>query len=367
MPLPTVSFLLGLVLTLYLSTFLVFALLRVVTGFSIQRIGYSGLRRIAFSPRNGIHVRIRGLGLSVHRPTFAQPTWISINVTELQVSINLRALASGQKSAGTHAATSDGSIEGSPSLGPGTKRRDATTAREARTRRWQRLLGWKERLKRLHREVEWLRLVDLVVLRSSLEVKDVGSARIDRFTLSVDTRPKTVDRSRLFQHHHPKAETKRPAEWKSLTRSILVTPEGKEPTEILDYCTFSAHGFLRDDVEGLRDASIALKIGRLNIPYDDLESARHSVQQMLATMTTDTESPETPKISVNGEQQSTSDPTDVYAAILEAISDSKDFVNSIMRGIQEVQLAVGFLGLSKRIRSVRTGGQPVYFLSLIHI
>lgn len=40
MPVPTLSFLLGLVVIGYLFTFVVFAILRIVTGVSIQRVGY---------------------------------------------------------------------------------------------------------------------------------------------------------------------------------------------------------------------------------------------------------------------------------------------------------------------------------------
>ena len=65
-------------LLLYLSSFFVFAIVRIATGISIQRIGYFSLRRIAYAPRDGLKIELRGLGLSLHPPTFAQPTWISL-------------------------------------------------------------------------------------------------------------------------------------------------------------------------------------------------------------------------------------------------------------------------------------------------
>ena len=69
---PTPTFMAGLVLLAYLLTFVLFAFIRVVTGVSIQRIGWSSLRRIAFTPKDGLRIEIRGLGLSLHRPTFAR-------------------------------------------------------------------------------------------------------------------------------------------------------------------------------------------------------------------------------------------------------------------------------------------------------
>ena len=345
MPLPSISFLLGLLLLAYLSTFVVFAVLRIITGISIQRIGFSGVRRIAFSPRDGIIIRIRGIGFSLHRPTFAQPTWISLTITELQLLVDLELLLAKNKSFNGNDVKGDA----------------PTSAREERMRTWTNLLRWKERVKRIHRQVEWLRLVDLLVLGSSITIKDVGNMRMERFILSVDTRTKTVDRSKLFQHHQPKNIQKRPAEWKSVVRSVLFTPEGKESTEILDYCTFNVHGFLHKELEGLRDASIALKVGRLTIPWDDLEIAANYFKRSRAMARGSQESPRTPQINFEGAKGLPPDAAEVDAAILEAISDSQEFASSILRGIQEVQLAVGFLGFSKRIKALRAFGQQVYF------
>jgi hypothetical protein len=116
MPVPTVSFLVGLVVLAYLFTFIVFAILRVITGISIQRVGYSGFRRIAFSPGHGIKVTVRGVGLSPHRPTFALPTWCSLVVTELCVTVDLKALEEGKKAKSEgykHANGSKGKANGS--------------------------------------------------------------------------------------------------------------------------------------------------------------------------------------------------------------------------------------------------------------
>ena len=61
------SFLLGAIFLFYLLSFVAFAILRIATGVSIQRIGFTSLRRIAYTSRDGIRIDIRGLGLSIHR------------------------------------------------------------------------------------------------------------------------------------------------------------------------------------------------------------------------------------------------------------------------------------------------------------
>ena len=352
---PTLSFLLGLIVIGYLFTFVLFAVLRIVTGISIQRVGYSGFRRIAFSPRNGIKVNIRGVGLSIHRPTFALPTWCSLVITELALTVDLNALNESH-------AKANGIFEkanGSTSKADGDRRAaDHYEDAEGHGRLWKCLTDVKEKIKRLHSKIGWIRLVDLVATAASVEVVGVGSLQVERVTVSVDTRPKTVDRSRLFQHHKTKPDTQSPAEWKSLIRSILFTPEGRDSTEILDYATVNIHGMLHNELQGLRDASIALKLGRLNLPYDDIEHAKRSADLLRGRYA----HPHGEKAAATlanalEELDRTESRED---EIVRTVSDSRAFVASILRGIQEVQFAIGFFGLSRKLHVTSDAGKDVY-------
>lgn len=359
MPVPSLSFLVGLVVLGYLCTFVVFAILRIVTGVSIQRVGYTGFRRIAFSPRQGIAVNVRGVGISIHRPTFALPTWCSLVITELVVTVDLKALDEGNR-------RKDGDLDEKGSAGRNGRASGPRTPAnqgddEQHGKLWRRLTEVKEAIKRLHRQVNYIRLVDLIATAITLHVVGVGTARLERLTLSVDTRKQTVDRSRLFQHHKHKPETQSPAEWKALIRSILFTPEGRDSTEVLDYGTLNIHGMLHREREGLRDASIALKLGRLNVPYDDLEYAKrcadllrgryaHPRPERVATDLSTSDDPITPDGSDERDE-----------SIVQAVSDSRAFISSILRGIQEVQFAVGFVGLSKKLDIKANGDKEVYF------
>ncbi|USW53327.1 Putative FMP27, SW domain, FMP27, GFWDK domain, FMP27, WPPW domain-containing protein [Septoria linicola] len=353
MPVPTLSFLLGLVVVGYLFTFVIFAILRIVTGVSVQRVGYSGFRRIAFSPRPGLKINIRGIGLSVHRPTFALPTWCSLVVTELAVTVDLRAWDEARRQNGAEKQA--------------TKERPRTPADQedahahGHGKLWRQLTEVKEKIKRLHRQIGWLRLLDLIATAVTLNVVGVGSVRMERLTLSVDTRSQTVDRSRLFQHHKHRPETQCPAEWKSLIRSVLFTPEGRESTEVLDYCTLNIHGMLHREREGLRDASIALKLGRVNVPYDDMEHAKRLADLIRGRYAQPQRSG-----SVSSEQLAAvagelDDPGSHDESIVRAVSDSREFIASVLRGIQEVQFAVGFVGLSKKLAIKAHGDRNVYF------
>ncbi|KAI5238676.1 hypothetical protein E4T43_07274 [Aureobasidium subglaciale] len=343
MPLPTASFVGGVLVLAWLSTFVLFALLRILTGVSIQRIGISGFRRIAFSPKDGIKIYVRGIGLSLHRPTFAQPTWVSLHLTEPQVVVDFRALEKSTKN-----------VQSEENARP----------RDDGASQWKKLTDVKDKIKKLHTKIRYLCLIDLVAVSSTVVIKEVGTITIERITVAVDTRPKTVDRSRLFQHDQQKAISQTPAEWKCIIRSILFTPEGKESSEVLDGLSLSIHGFLHPHLQGLRDASIALKLGRLDIPYDDLLDASeklHEIRGLAKHAARDSHSMRAPKIAINdvlGEPQDTENREE---KLMEAVAESREFLGSVLKGIQEFQLAIGFLGLSKRIRSLHTTGQRVYF------
>lgn len=365
MALPTLQFLAGLLLLLYLLSFVLFAFIRVVTGVSIQRLGYSGLRRIAFTPKDGLRIEIRGFGFSLHRPTFAQPTWVSIVLTELKVTVDLKTLGEKPKKKAGWAHWANGTTHKAKSgtSTPEAKPEDDETVDDVaqRSQTWKRLMDIKEKIKRLHGKINWLRQVDLVAHATSLVVVDVGSMQVGGLTLAVDTRRKTVDRSRLFNHHKPKPDQEqRPAEWHITARSILFTPEGKDSTEVLDHCTLNIHGFLKKELEGLRDASIALKLGRLSIPYDDVELCMERAQKCRAATSRKSASNHRSHMSLSNIIEELEFPSHHEDSIVRTVSDSREFASSILRGIHEFQFAVSFFGLTKHIRTEQDSDPSVY-------
>lgn len=355
------SFLLGLVVILYLVTFVFFAILRVATGISIQRIGYCSLRHVAFTLRDGVRLEIRGLGFSPHRPTFAQPTWVSLRLTELKIIIDPKSLSSRKAITSKSQGTANGNLRGNHTASEPPKPVLRVLGKHtSRSRTWKRLTHLKEQLKRLHEKIHWLCLVDVVALDSSCVVLDVGKFDIGAFQLAVDTRRKTVDRGRLFQHKRfPKAD-QRPAEWMLTIKSILFTVEGKDSLEVLDNCTVNVHGLIYKEVAGLRDSSISIKLGRIHIPYDDLYACHRRIEQLrLTQLVADPQSPEA-EISFNDVIDELDRPGSREAKIVQTVSDSKEFISSILRGIQEIQLAISFVGMSKKI-AVPSKTMPLYF------
>ncbi|PKS13276.1 hypothetical protein jhhlp_000047 [Lomentospora prolificans] len=356
------TFLLAIIVLIYLSTFVLFAILRILTGISIQRIGYFSLRRLAYTPRDGLKIEIRGLGLNLHRPNFAQPTWISIVINELVATVDVKDLDNAHKireedSEAEDAAASagdeyDSRPEDSASQTPlptiRTNMRDTASQSEAVNRFVNKMKG---RLKTLQKNVNWLRMVDIVATNTTINVVKVGSVQVGSLTVAVDTRRKMVDRARFF--FAARADRKKQdqqAEWILTLKSVLFTAESREPLEILDNATFNVNAYLSENLGSLRDMSIALKLGRVHIPYDDLAlSLKHYKRCRNAS----------PKVSspvINQDASMRSGFGDFQDFrtnndFMETLANSKEFITALVKGIKEVQFAVSFVGLSKKIDS----------------
>ena len=361
------SFLLGLIFLLWLSSFVVFAIIRIATGISIQRLGYFSLRRIAYTPRDGIRIEIRALGLHFHRPTFAQPTWISLRLTELKVTVDVKALGAAAKGTdaqhGGDSASSPEKISRSQAASSGSPKPILrhVSSRSGRSQAWKRLTQLKERIKRLHEKIHLLRMVDVSAMNSSLVIQDVGYFQVGTFSMVVDTRRKTVDRGRLFQHKKIPAGDQRPAEWMFTVKGVLFTPEGKDSLEVIDICTLNIHGLLYKDRAGLRDTSIALKLGRIHLPYDDFSACSRQFEDLYHRSSwVEEKGSQDEDISFTDVMHELDKPGSREAKIVQTVSDSKEFVSSILRGIQEIQMAVSFVGMTKEIHSVQPSGSPLY-------
>ena len=354
----------GVFLLLYLSSFVVFAILRIATGVSIQRVGYFSLRHIAYTPKEGIRISIRGLGLSLHRPNFAQPTWVSLRLTELKVNVDPALLksTSDPPDGGSYDTNSSDKAGQSPNgQSPSGSNRDGDLQKDNRSRLWKRLTNAKERIKRIHRKINWLRMLDIVAINTTVEVVGVGHAQISSFTMAVDTRRKTVDRGRLFRHKKNPTGDQRPAEWIFTVKSVLLSVGSNETVEVLDFLSVNIHGILYKEREGLRDTSIAIRGGRLHIPYDEvLEFSRRS-KLISESAQEDRSANDLEPMTFTDVAEELDRPGSREASIVQAVADSKEFFSSILHSVQEVQIALTFIRVSKVIESL---SQPLSTLVL---
>ncbi|KAK5100913.1 Protein SABRE [Exophiala xenobiotica] len=351
----------GLLVLAYLSTFVLFAILRIATGISVQRIGLSSLRHISYTYKDGVRIDVRGLGFTIHRPTFAQPTWVSLRLQELVFTVDPAALhgsATGKAARKTNhpSARSGGSPE---------SRRASSRAVTDKSKLWRQLTNAKEHLKGIHHKINWLRMLDFHASDTTLDVVGVGSLSVGSMTLAVHTRRKMLDRGRLFRHKKDPFGGQRPAEWIFTVRSIFLGVSGREPIEILDGMTANVHGLLYEEKSGLRDTSIAVKVGRLHIPVDDLLEFK---SRAAAPPEVRVKRPSTHQrgISLDDVVEELERPGSREAAIVQTVADSKEFLSSVLRGVQEVQLGMSFIRVSKEVESLKKANLPVTMNTVIH-
>ncbi|KAI9930405.1 hypothetical protein MW887_011159 [Aspergillus wentii] len=348
-------------LLLYLSSFFIFAIVRIATGISIQRIGYFSLRRIAYAPKEGVQIELRGLGLSLHPPSFAQPTWVSLRLTDLKVTLDPSALAKSRRNPEKPDAST------TPDSSESKKEDDPQRGSSPRSKTWKTLTKVKERVKRLHRQINWLTLVDVVAVNTTVHFIDAGQIQVGSVSLAVDTRQKMVDRGKVFRRKKDSSREQRPAEWIMNAQNVLLSVDGREPTELLDNVGVNIHGLLYKDLEGLRDASVAVKIGRMHVPYDDLTTLLQRIKQFRQPPTKETSNNDIDEEMTFADFVEELDkPGSRDDAIVQTVADSKEFASSLLRGIQEIQIALSFFRLSRSIESLSQDQNTVYLNVVSH-
>lgn len=355
------TFLLSFVVLLYLSTFVVFAVIRILTGISIQRVGYLSLKRISFELEDGIRLEVRKLGLTLHRPTFAQPTWVSLVVQDSQITLNSR-----PKSADVEGSDKDKK----PAKGHGLlheKLRNKESAEnipvdaeEKTTNMLHDLRRAKDNLKKMHKWIKWIRMFDIVFANTNVVVPGVGSLQIGSVSMMVDTRRKTTDRKRMFDHCTDLKNGQRPVEWLLSTKSILFFPtDSKDPIEIMDHSVFTIYGVLEAGIDGIRDLAFALKVGRMSIPLDELLLCSENLRGAREVRKRKYPKPRASRVSLSAMMEEIA--TSRTDRMAEAVLESKELLESFLRGIKEVQFAVGHLIVSKSMPRPQTGDKPLQF------
>lgn len=291
---------------------------------------------------------------------------MSLRLTELKITVDVKSLGVTNEAATRHrdkdaAGSNDGPGAAQPSDSKASKPiLRVPDSEPPRSRTWKRLMELKEKIKELHGKIHWLRMIDVEALNTSCVIADIGTFEIGTLSLAVDTRRKTVDRGRLFQHKKIPVHDQRPVEWIFTVKSVLFTPEGKDPLEVLDICNLNIHGLLYKHLAGLRDASISLKLGRLHIPYDDLLYCKTRIEDCRRNLVGHSPEMDGANLSMIDVLEEWDRPGNTEAKIVQTVSDSKDFLSSILRGIQEIQMAISFVGMTKEVISVQPSGSPLY-------
>jgi hypothetical protein len=344
--------------------FVFFAVLRVVTGISIQRPGYFSFKRISFEPRHGVKLEVRKLGLLLHRPTFAQPTWISIVVQDTHVTVDLR------RKGGEFAEEDDGDAKGEKGAAGKSKQgsqasaqteKIAGSANDAsgdRKNKWVPRL--KEKLTKAHKWLKWIRLVDVVITNTTIALVDVGSMQIGSLTLMVDTKRGAANRNPMFDHCTDLSEGALPIEWILGTKSVLFLTAKKEPVELLDHSLINVYGVVEKGLDGIRDLAVAFKLGRVTLPVDDLLG----FAERLKIVRVDVKKNDLPTVngigaSLGAVREEATLPGSRTQRVTEAVMGNRELLHNFLEGVKEIQFAIGHLVVSKDIPNIQPAGRPL--------
>ncbi|EXJ84349.1 hypothetical protein A1O3_05016 [Capronia epimyces CBS 606.96] len=360
MPLVNSTSVMAVIFLLYLSSFVLLAILRIATGISIQRVGYFSLRHISYTPKEGLRVDLRGLGLSLHRPTFAQPTWISLVFEDLKVTLDPEVYESSSTKPSSSRPSKERHGPHEPARGNGARRPGG------RSKLWKQLTNVKERIKRVHRQIHILRMFDISAFNTTAEIVGVGYVHVSSFTGAVYTRRKLLDRGRLFRHKKDPLGGQQPAEWVFSVKSILMGVGGRDPIEILDAMSINVHGLLYKERAGLRDTSIAIKAGRLHVPIDEILQFSSRSKKIAKTARHSHSPNPVEDVSFEDLVEELESPGSREASIVQTVADSKEFFSSILQSVQEIQLGMSFVRISKEIESLRQANLPLVANMVIH-
>lgn len=254
-------------LYLYISSFVVFALVRLTTGISIKRLGYLCIRGISWSPKSGVQITVGKVGFLIHRPSFARPGWINFYVSGLDISIDPKELRDDDEKKKKKKSQGSCTFEGKEwTLTPP----DNTATRVARF------------------FLSITRFIDFAIYSTTIDIKDVNTFILAQLVFQLDLR------SHIGSHKHTvtgtlyenlKMEGELPAFFTIIFRELLVKPHGKgdyddeETEEIFDSVLLEVRGFLKRKDLSLKRLAVNFKLGRINILVDKLIEMKENLRK----------------------------------------------------------------------------------------
>lgn len=272
---------------LYLSTFILFAIIRVVTGVSIKRMGFFSLRHISFSPSSDISISIRSLQIALRRPTFSKPNWFGIVIKDLQVNLTIEGMVkhkSAKKKRKQHAGKNE------------FQKHTQTHIEDDEDGPVWAFAPSNQYLARFLRfTLANAKFLDLTFINTSLIIKEHASINFGSFACEVDLRKsaKFAENSTavgtLDRHKFKPGET---AVVSRFTLRDMVVTSFSDPsaqkmtrdqylsqTEFLDFFNFEVKGITDVSKLVLKDLAITFRVGTLNLNVDRFRELSQGIKE----------------------------------------------------------------------------------------
>ncbi|ORY86330.1 golgi-body localization protein domain-domain-containing protein [Protomyces lactucae-debilis] len=227
------------VILLVTCAYVLLEYIRHKTGLRIKRFGYFSIRYIDIAlPADG-ELSIGTFGFRPHRPTLAHPTWLTLYVGQVVLTVDKDVLQAG------------------PTKNTGPKREITKQHIQEKALKLRELLN---------RSI--LTWVDLHLSEVTVFVRDCGKVQLGEATLALTHR-------RLHPHFHPgeilphSAVLQRGIHGDLSASKLLFQRHGKASFEVIDTIQMD-FWTLFDGVYSFRDGGISFKVGKVDLVMDEL-------------------------------------------------------------------------------------------------
>ncbi|KAK9377614.1 golgi-body localization protein domain-containing protein [Lipomyces chichibuensis] len=334
----------------HLVAFIVFAFIRILSGISIQRLGYFSLRHISFTLKTGIQVDIRRIELNFHRPSFSRPSWITFTIADSSLFFD------SNYDTQSHVASANSSSQTSTGLSA-SRSQDGVPEQSLEYL----LTRTATLIYRVHRLLRYLRLIDISIRNTSLITEDLGTIHIRSIALHADVINRNAQLPHFFstssEHHDWNRDTDVAVSWRFAVKDIFYTQGKTAADQVLDVFQFDLHEIFTKKTLQPKDVSLNVRVGNLTFPYDSFSTMHTRLQarkrRLLRRASTSFSSFVSPALS----RRTSAD--DEYSQEL------ADMAYALLNIVREVRIHAAKIGIYKFTPSsscqTTSKGEPIYF------
>lgn len=252
---------------LYLLTFVILALLRIVTGISIHRIGYLSLHRLDFSPRPYVRLKINKIGLSIHRPTFTRHGWLGLYMRGFELELDPKLFRESH--------TKKSKVKTTTPISEHDKKPEATAL-----------------LNILKFFLNFGKYLDFNARNTSVTLTGVSTLIIGNVFSKVDLRnidAREADTSKfigtLNNRQYKQGETA--ASLRIIVQDVLYTTlslNTESENEFIDFLAVDIKAIVDKSDVSVKDMSLSCKLGSIDIRCDQLITLATSLKEMVSDL-----------------------------------------------------------------------------------
>ncbi|KAK9478624.1 golgi-body localization protein domain-containing protein [Lipomyces japonicus] len=240
-----------------LVAFFVFAIFRILTGISIQRLGYFSLRHISFVLKLGVHVEINRIKLDFHRPAFSSLSWVTLTVSDISVIFDNPYI--------------DNKLQTTPTV----SNKFTSLQQDSHDVQVTNILAILNRsIKTVHKYLYFIKLIDLSIKNVSLITSELGTVQIR--SLALNSSVKNGDLTKL-PHFFSMSRFEQPnfddgksiaLLWRFAIKDIFHSPGKNSSERILDIFQIDLSELFLKQSSEIVDIGTNIYVGHFTLPYD---------------------------------------------------------------------------------------------------